>query len=255
MTLSGNEEVPGSVNPVLQYLNLSPAQPARSPTTPAPRPRPPVTASPLTTTSKRLPASPTKASRRSHTTQRIPATGRRFPHFPSMEITDNHLDTGLRGRSSGGAGRRNEKKLFTTTPSPRQAGYNIHPLHKYQHFDTFPPSYGSSYNSLSAGSSRSNYPTQNQARKPALAAVTATPGSYDGVTRAGVGTQRTTQETFSSLVPNNKNNFFVDWGMKVDDINDIARKREIQSSQMAKSTNKPKIKVPEKLYHSQPQHE
>ena len=123
----------GPGNPVLNYLKLSP--PGVSPTTPAPRRRPPVTRSPQITTSHR--ASPTEAVRRSHTTERIEARGLRFPHFPSIEITDNSLDSGIRGRSYGTSLRRNEKKLFTTTPEPsRQTGYNIHPVHKYQHFDT-----------------------------------------------------------------------------------------------------------------------
>ena len=58
---SGDEEVPG-VNPVLNFLNLSPAQPARSPP-------PPATTAAVAVT--------TRAPARSHTTQRLPATGRR----------------------------------------------------------------------------------------------------------------------------------------------------------------------------------
>ena len=83
----------------------------------------------------RFPSSPTQASRRSHTTETVPATGRRFPHFPSMEITDNHIDSGF--------SRRNEKKLFSS-PSKSKSNYNgynnnnLHPVHKYAHFDSFP---------------------------------------------------------------------------------------------------------------------
>ena len=58
------------VNPVLNYLNLSPPQPARLPTT-TPRPVKQTT----TTTTTRYPP-PTESNRRSHTTERLPATGR-----------------------------------------------------------------------------------------------------------------------------------------------------------------------------------
>ena len=217
----------GPGNPVLNYLKLSP--PGLSPTTQAPRRRPPVTRSPQTTTSHR--ASPTEAVRRSHTTERIEARGLRFPHFPSIEITDNSLDS--RGRSYGATWRRNEKKLFTTTPVPsRQQGYNIHPVHKYQHFDSFPHSYGSSSSNLpSAGNLRGKYQTRNN-NTERKTVVSVTPSSYD---------RTTTQDTFSSPVSNSNNNFLVDWGTKVGGNSDVTKKREILMSH--KPITKPKPNV------------
>ena len=212
----------GPVNPVLNYLKLSPPGPGLSPTTQAPRRRPQVTRSPQTTTSHR--ASPTEAVRRSHTTERIEARGLRFPHFPSIEITDNSLDS--RGRSYGTAWRRNEKKLFTTTPVPsRQLGYNIHPVHKYQHFDSFPHSFdSSSYNHPAGGNLRGKYHTRNN-NTERKTVVSVTPSSYD---------KTTTQDTFSSPVSNN-NNFLVDWGTKVGGNSDVTKKREILMSHKAKT--------------------
>ena len=58
------------MNPVLNFLNLSPPQPARPP------PPPPATVSPPPATTAAV-AVTTRAPARSHTTQRMPATGRR----------------------------------------------------------------------------------------------------------------------------------------------------------------------------------
>ena len=204
--------------------------PGRSPTSPAPQRRPPVPGSTQSSTSRQPPASTTKASWRSHTTQRIPATGLRFPHFPSIEITGNHIDS-----------RRYEKKLFTTTPRPRQVDYNIHPVHKYQHFDTFPPSLGQDYNSLSAGSSKAKHSNPDTDWSRSALTRLATPSSYHAATEAR---RTTTPGTVSSHASNNKNNFLMDWGMKVDNINDVTRNQEMQVGQFSRTTTKPKRKVP-----------
>lgn len=54
-----------------------------------------------------------------------------------MEITDNHIDRGY------GAAWRTEKRLFTTTVAPRgpAPAQQLHPMHKYEHFDSFPRQY------------------------------------------------------------------------------------------------------------------
>ena len=111
-----------AVNPVLNYLSLSPPQPVGVPTSTA-RPAVPSTTT-TTITSWRRPESPTEASRRSHTTQRVPATGRRFPHFPSMEMTENHIDDFLRSKS--------EKRMMTTTSRPGYYDYDDLPRHRTQ---------------------------------------------------------------------------------------------------------------------------
>lgn len=214
-------------NPVLQYLNLTHIHSGKLPTTPTPRRQPSVMPEPQSSTSHRLRASTTKAIQRSHTTQRISTTGLRFPHFPSIEITGDYMDS-----------RRNEIKLFTT-PVPRPGDYNIRPVHKYQHFDTFPTSYRPVYNSTSKESSRTNHPQYDTERKSAMTHIVTVP-----VTHTSARAQKTTTlDKVSPLTSNNKRNFFANWGIKVDD-NDKIRRQEIQIGQFLKKTTKTKGKVP-----------
>ncbi len=206
---AGDDEVKNPGNPVLEYLKLTHIHPGKLPTTPTPQRQPTVMAQPQSSSSHRLRASTTKAIQRSHTTQRISTTGLRFPHFPSIEITGDYIDSA-----------KHEIKLFTT-PVPRPGDYNIRPVHKYQHFDTFPPSYGQVYNSTSK---------HDTERKSALTHIVTVP-----VTHTSSRAQRTT--ALDTVSPANGE-------IKVDDINDIIRRQEIQIGQFLKKTTKLKGKVP-----------
>ena len=163
-----------------------------------------------------------------------------------MEITDNHLDT-VPGISS-----RNEKKLFKDKPRPSRNSnnnnnfkYSIHPAQKYEHFNSFPHHQYPKYSQTTPAP-----PVYHQERKYQQHPTT-TMSSSDVVNnnrQFDKTTTTTTTESFDSSVPvpNSKNNFFVDWGMKVED--DMIRKHGAVDHHQP--TVKPKIKIPEKLYHS-----
>ena len=219
ITAGGGHNGIAAVNPVLNYLSLSPPQPVGVPTSTA---RPAVQTT--TTTTWRRPQSPTEASRRSHTTQRVPAPGRRFPHFPSMEMTDNHIDDFVRSKS--------EKRMLTTTTRPGYYDYDNQPRQRqqFEQRDNF------------ANFRQDSPPPQTEKRFQYRAP------SYDNYQqRKSVTTISTNsldgggpyKQTTTSSVPNNKNNFFVDWGMRVDQL-ELTNKREVAAP------TKPKIKVPQK---------
>ena len=177
-----------------------------------------------TTTAWRRPQSPTEASRRSHTTQRVPAPGRRFPHFPSMEMTDNHIEDFVRSKS--------EKRMLTTTTRPSYFDYADQPRHRkpFEQQDNF-ANFRPDYTKMSEKRFQFGPPSyDNYQQRKSL--TTMSTNSLEGA-----GGQK---QTTTSSVPNNKNNFFVDWGMRVDHPEITSTKREIPAS------IKPKIKIPKK---------
>ena len=210
----------GGQNGVLNYLSLSPPQPVGVPTSTA---RPVVQTT--TTTAWRRPQSVTEASRRSHTTQTVPARGRRFPHFPSMEMTDNHIDDFVRSKS--------EKRMLTTTTRPAYYDYEVQPRHRQQfeveNFASFRQDYTQMPEKRFPYRAPSYDEQQQDHRRKSVTTM-----SSNSLVGAGPYKQTTT-----SSVPNNKNNFFVDWGMRVDHP-ELTNKREIPAS------TKPKIKIPQK---------
>ena len=140
-----------------------------------------------------------------------------------MEITDNQIDSFIRSKP--------EQRMVTTTSRPGYSKYSDSQRHSNQmeNFPTFgnfrqdftkkaapPPDTSLHYTSS---------PFNNYHQRKSITTVSS--NTIDGPY----------QQTTTSSVPNNKNNFFVDWGMRVDQ-SEVARKREIPV------TVKPKIKIP-----------
>ena len=292
------------INPVLHYLNMAPQQPARLPTTPKPF-FPTITPTVLRTVTKAPPmkatAGPTKANRRSHTTERVPATGRRFPHFPSIEITDNYIDTFTARKSDTRKYKVSQIDSYKTTtrrPKKKQqlksSFYDDFGSQNYKtskkslkndksnFFDNFGPKYPSYQGEMEkTNTNQYQYPTDSQLYATSRSrnhyttlrpkddvrkyqttvrnsqrSYSPSPSNYahhetsnqirnsDKYEEENKASESFTSFGSSNFFSSSKNDFFSDWGKKVNPSeNNI--KREIGKSVQIKTTLKPKIKQPE----------
>ena len=252
-------------NPVLDYLNLSPKQPARLPTTPKPFVP---TRSPVRTTTLRMTPEPTAAaSRRSHTTESIPATGHRFPHFPSIEITDNYIDTFNARKADKKQYKVNKfdnyRSFTTTTRKPKEKQQSVSRFYNtyndLQNYETTKkPSKSKYFNDFNAYES---YPdvrntpdhfksASNFAGRFTTKQTQRFSRTYQTTTKSSNSLKQKSKiskafESFgpSSMFSNNNDDFFSDWGKKVDS-NESNIKREISNTSPIITTIKPKIKEP-----------
>jgi len=268
-TIGNNGNPISQINPVLNYLNLSPKQPARMPTTPKPFSP---TVLPTAVPTNIIPQ-PTRSNRKSHTTESVPSTGRRFPHFPSIEITDNYIDS-FTARSSDTRKYKSSKhnSYKSTTRKPKKEQHQ-----KSNFYDGFGlQNYKTTKNALNTEAVKSNYFDDN--RFPSYQGMTTQKYKYPSNSQSYTTTSsktyyttlppkesarnyQTTTKPFdryenentasesldsfgsSNFFPksNNKHNFFSDWGKKVEP-SENNQKREIGKSSI--TTLKPKIKQP-----------
>jgi len=280
-TIGDTGDATAHVNPVLNYLNISPNQPARLPTTPKPFFP---TRSVTQTTPYNEPPQPTKSTRRSHTTESLPATGRRFPHFPSMEVTDNYIDPfnarksdTRKYKTTPSGNYKTYEKAYTTTTrkqtreQQRKANsYNNFGSQNHEttpkpykneqvksnYFDHFGPKFENYPQYPSVTEKTKQYKAQSKYKQPKSQNyyTTKQPQQYARTYQTTVRSpdpyekENTASEQFNSFGSSNffldnKNDFFSDWGKKVSPgENNI--KRDVGKGLPAKTTTKPKIKQP-----------